>query len=383
MKRKVFVSTPSRICLFGEHQDYLGLEVIASAIDLRFSAAAVERSDQLINIKIRDISLDYLGANNLTGKYQEKVIDLSQPIVYEGARDYLKSAIKVLIKEGYPLVHGYDIVMDSEIPIGKGMSSSTTMIMALIKVLMEMMEVEDKDNPEKLALLGFKAEVQEFGEPGGMMDHYTSALGGLVHLSFHNNRAYINKIDKEIPGSFILFDSLAGKDTIRVLSNAKTPVISALKKLEHKGISSIRDFVNDEGNMKYLDILDETERVKLKASIDNYRILKEAESILNGDNFVPERFGKLLKDHHTNLRDGLDISTPAIEKILQTAYQNGALGGKINGSGGGGCAFVYAFDEDCDRIIDAVAELGYPGRLIRQDSGIRKDGEEKIEVWYE
>ncbi len=128
-------------------------------------------------------------------------------------------------------------------------------------------------------------------------------------------------------------------------------------------------------------MLDERERVKLRASIDNYRILKEAESMLNGANFKPERFGKLLKEHHDNLRDGLDISTPAIENILQTAYKNGALGGKINGSGGGGCAYVYAFDEDCDRIIDAVAELGYPGRVIRQDSGIRKDGEEEIEVW--
>ncbi len=57
MKRKVYVSTPSRICLFGEHQDYLGLEVIASAIDLRFSAVISERTDQLIRIKIREILL--------------------------------------------------------------------------------------------------------------------------------------------------------------------------------------------------------------------------------------------------------------------------------------------------------------------------------------
>jgi galactokinase len=102
--------------------------------------------------------------------------------------------------------------------------------------------------------------------------------------------------------------------------------------------------------------------------------------MLKGDNFNPEGFGRLLKAHHVNLRDGLDISTPAIEKILDTAYKNGALGGKINGSGGGGCAYVYAYDEDCDRIINAVAELGYPGRIVKQDSGIRKDWREEIEV---
>jgi len=379
MKRKVFVSTPSRICLFGEHQDYLGLEVIASAIDLRFSAIISERTDQLIYIKIRDMSLDYLGANNSMGKYEEKIIDISQPIVYENSRDYFKSAIQVLRKEGYPLNHGYDIIMDSQIPIGKGMSSSTTMIMVFIKALMEMMGVEDKDDPEKIALLGFKAEVEEFGEPGGMMDHYTSALGGLVHLSFHDNKAHVKKIDKKIPGSFILFDSLSGKDTIRVLSRAKTPVIEALKKLEQKGIKSIKDFIIDEQNIKHLDMLDENERIKVKASINNYRILKEGESMLKGDSFNPEDFGELLKAHHANLRDGLDISTPVIEKILETAYKNGALGGKINGSGGGGCVYVYAYDENCDKIINAVAELGYPGRVIKQDVGIRKDREE-IEV---
>ena len=379
MKRKIFVSTPSRICLFGEHQDYLGLEVIASAIDLRFSAVISERSDLLICIKIRDISLDYLGANNSSGKYEEKIIDLSQPIVYESSRDYFKSAIQVLRKEGYPLKHGYDIIMDSQIPIGKGMSSSTTMVMVFIKALMEIMDIEDKDDPEKIALLGFKAEVAEFGEPGGMMDHYTSALGGLVHLSFHDNKAQVQKIDKIIPGSFILFDSLSRKDTIGVLSRAKTPVIEALKKLESKGINSIKDFVIDEQNIRHLDMLDENERTKVNASIDNYRILKEGESMLKGDSFSPEEFGKLLKSHHANLRDGLDISTPVIEKILDIAYQNGALGGKINGSGGGGCVYVYAYDEDCDRIINAVANLGYPGRVVKQDSGIRKDREE-IEV---
>lgn len=190
----------------------------------------------------------------------------------------------------------------------------------------------------------------------------------------------MQKIEKEIPGSFILFDSLAGKDTIRVLAKAKIPVVEALKKLEREGISSIRDFIRDEHNMKYLDALDESEKIKVSASIDNYRILKEAEVMLKWDNFNPEGFGRLLKAHHVNLRDGLDISTPAIEKILDTAYKNGALGGKINGSGGGGCAYVYAYDEDCDKIINAVAELGYPGRIVKQDSGIRKDWQEEIEV---
>jgi Galactokinase len=376
MKRKIYVSTPSRICLFGEHQDYLGLEIIASAINLRFYTSIQERLDKLIKIRIRDERLNTLGAVNSSKLYEEKVIDLSKPIIYENKRDYLKSSINLLLKSGYNIENGYDITMDSEIPIGKGMSSSTTMIVVLIKALLEAIDSPDKDNAEKIALLGFKAEVEEFNEPGGMMDHYASAVGGLLHISFNPESTDIEPISVRLPGSFILFDSLERKNTTKVLSDAKTPVVSAIKELKKYGITGVRDFINDKGNYKYIDRLDAVRKKKLLASIDNYRILKDAEAMLKGDKFIPERFGQLLNNHHANLRDGLNISTESIERILSTAIDNGALGGKINGSGGGGCAYVYAYDEDCSRILDAVKNEGYIGKVIKQDTGVRKDGEE-------
>ncbi len=372
MKKRVFTSTPSRICLFGEHQDYLGLEVIASAVNLRFYATAEERDDKIIRIRIRDEKFHYLGAENTGGEYEEKIIDLSKPIVYDKQRDYLKSVVNVLLKNGYKLERGYDITMDSEIPIGKGMCSSSTMIIVLIKTLLEMIDSPDKDDVNKIALLGFKAEVAEFNEPGGMMDHYTSAIGGLVHLKF-NETTEVEKIDTVIPGSFILFDSLERKNTLKVLADAKNPVLAALEDLKAYGIKSIRDFYHDESRLKLLDNLDEVKKVKLAGSIDNYRILKKGEKMLKDGSFSPEEFGSLIRAHHENLRDALNISTPVIEKILETAYKNGALGGKVNGSGGGGCLYVYARDEDCERILNAVKEIGYPGRIIKQDTGVRLD----------
>jgi|GEM_PF-85891 galactokinase len=378
MKRKIFASTPSRICLFGEHQDYLGLEVIALAVDLRFRASAVKREDEIIKIKIRDEKFNYLGAENTLGLFEKAEIDLSKPIVYKDNRDYLKSTINILLKNGYKFDRGFDILMDSEIPIGKGMSSSTTMIIVLIKTLLEMIDSPDKDNSEKIALLGFEAEVEEFNEPGGMMDHFTSALGGLVHLKF-NEITEVSRLEKVLPGSFILFDTMEQKNTIKILGDTKVPLLAALEQLKENGINSVRDFYDDESNMKYLDRLDDIKKIKLTASIDNYKILKQAEKMLKGDSFSQERFGNLITQHHVNLRDALNISTPAIERILNTAYANGALGGKVNGSGGGGCLYVYAHDEDCDRIVNAVKEIGYPGKVLKPDDGVRKDGEEGIQ----
>lgn len=373
MSKKYFTSTPSRICLFGEHQDYLGLEVIAVAINLRFSANITENNTDLINIKIRDEKISELGAENTDNLYQSYTIDLSKPIVYENNRDYLKSSVNILLKNGYELKKGFDIVMDSQIPIGKGMCSSSTMIVVLIKALLEGLQHQDKDNPEKIAKMAFDAEVTEFKEPGGMMDHYTSALGGLVHLRFPSGNTIARRLDTKIDGCFILFDSLQQKNTTKVLADSKIPTLEAIEELKKYNISGVGDFLDNPDNMEYLSKLDEFHRRKLNANINNYRIIKEALALFEQGAVEPEKLGGLIYEHHKNLRDGLNISTPIIEKIMDTALEAGGLGGKVNGSGGGGCLYVYAHEKDAENIISSVARLGYPGTVLSQDSGVRVD----------
>ena len=364
MEKRICVSTPSRICLFGEHQDYLGLEVVASAINVRFYANTVPREDKVIRVLLSD---------------EVTEIDITQPITYTNNRDYLRSSLNVLLNHGCEFSNGYNIDMDSEIPIGKGMCSSTTMVIVFIKSLLESIEHPDKDKPDIIANLGFEAEVTEFNEPGGLMDHYASAFGGFVHLVFNKDETVVNPLNTQIEGKFILFDSLQDKDTTKVLASAKTPVLKALDDLSVYGIKSIRDFVNDESKVELLDKLDDNIKVKVLANIDNYKILLEGKKMIEQGDIDPIKLGALITRHHNNLRDGLGISTPIIEEIMNTALENGALGGKINGSGGGGCCYVYVKDEDCDKIVNAVEALGYPAIVLSQDSGVRLDKIEEIE----
>lgn len=366
---KIKVSTPSRVCLFGEHQDYLGLEVIAQAINIRFHAELEPREDSIINIKIG--SRKFNENNGQVHSWVHHSVDLSKEIAYENNRDYIKSAINVLLKSGYEIKTGFDITMVSDIPMGKGMCSSSTMIIVLIKALLEGINASDKDDVKKIAHLGYVAEVEEFKEPGGMMDHYTSAIGGLVNLKFPKNTTEVYPIDKTIPGKFILFDSLMEKDTTRVLATAKNPVVNGLKKLKEKGINSIKDFLKDESLISLLDGLEDVEKKNILANIDNFKILNHAKALFKAENFSDEKLGTLIRRHHNNLRDGLNISTKEIEEILNTAYENGALGGKINGSGGGGCCFVYANEADCEKILAAVEKLGYIGAVVAPDLGLR------------
>lgn len=369
MPEEITVSTPSRLCLFGEHLDYLGLEVVAMAIDLRFYARVRRRQDGLLRVMIRDSKLRDLGNTQI--RYVEKLVDINQELVYTKSRDYFKSSLRTLRRYGVDIQSGFDVVMDSHIPIGKGMCSSTTMIMTLLKALLECTQAPGRDEPDVLAELGFQAEVEEFGEPGGRMDHYTSAYGGLVHLDFKDGMTVARRLEKKIPGSFLLFDSLSNKDTISVLASAKTPVLEGLAQLKPYGICGIRDLTARPGYMRHLEALDELHGQKVRAAVDNYAILREALTLLDEATWQPWAFGRLLNRHHANLRDGLGISTPVIEKILSTAMAHGAYGGKINGSGGGGCCFVYCDTDKTGEILEAVRELGYPGQELRADEGTR------------
>ncbi len=371
MLNKIKVSNPSRLCLFGEHQDYLGLEVVAVAINLRFSAEISPREDSLIKIRIRDEKLDALNVENTEGLYQEYITDISKEIVYDSDEDFMRSTINVLLKKGYPL-RGFDIKMDSEIPIGKGMCSSSTMVVAIIKALLEGIGHPDAKDPYKIARLAFESEVAEFGHPGGMMDQFASALGGLVNLKFKNGTEAF-PIDRKLGGVFILFDSLERKDTIRVLAASKIPTLEGLEKLKEYGVEGIEHLAFGGADVSLVDKLDDFRRKKVLTNIDNYKILKKGIELLNSDGDIDEELGRLIYAHHINLRDGLGISTPTIEKILDTAIANGAYGGKINGSGGGGCCYVYAPRECAEKIIEEVGKLGYPGKILTQDTGVRVD----------
>ena len=438
---EVHISTPSRLCLFGEHLDYLDLEVIACAINLRFSATIrwqdrlpdVGNTPHRIDIRIRDSRIDTLGEKNTSLAYEHETIDLDQPIVYRNKRDYLRSATAVLLRQGVR-VPDCSIVMDSDIPIGKGMCSSSTMIVVYIKALLEAARHNARNDPDTIAHWAYLAEVDEFGEPGGMMDHYTSAIGGLLNLDFAGGRTAAKRIDAHLTGCFILFDSLEQKNTTVVLAGAKTPALRAMDAVRKDIRTIVRenaaaavpstaaaaavpssaaavaadssaaaaavpslvltDATTDSLSTAAQNLsdvlmpdrfdfegaaLDAQAETVLRSDCSSYSILLKAKELLTAGSIDNRQFGRLITLHHNNLRDGLGISTPRIEQILDIAIANGAHGGKINGSGGGGCCFVYAEEQDAGRILDAVRTAGYPGQVLWPDTGVRVE-EEKVKV---
>ena len=84
-----------------------------------------------------------------------------------------------------------------------------------------------------------------------------------------------------------------------------------------------------------------------------------------------KEMGAGLARHHAALRDVLRLSTPRIEAMLSAAMSAGAWGGKINGSGGGGCCFALCPEGCVEDVIESMKSAGAAGAWrVEMDEGV-------------
>lgn len=354
---KMIVSSPGRICLFGEHQDYLGLPVIAAAISLRVTIEGQTRGDMTVNVDLPDVG----------GK---ETFSMKGDLTYTKAADYFKSGINTLRKDGFTFSNGCDCVVNGNIPVQAGTSSSSAMVVSWINFLSAMSDQVVDLEPRVLADLAYRSEVKEFDEAGGMMDHYTSAVGGVVYIASEPEMV-VEKLPCWL-GSFVLGDSLEKKDTQAVLSRSKERVIDLVAKVqaENRDFSLHTATVNE---VAEIESLSEEEMVLLTKTLLNRDITSEGMDLLQKKEVAGARLGDLLNRQHVILRDSLGVSTDKVETMLEAAIAAGAYGGKINGSGGGGCMFAYA-PNAADNVATAIEEAGGKSYIVHVDKGSVKDG---------
>jgi len=346
----VEISTPGRICLFGEHQDYLGLPVVAMSISLRAKIVGQKRKDQQVIIHKPDISeSEKFPLNGLT---------------YTKQRDYFKSGINICIGEGLVFSNGFECEITSKIPIQAGVGSSSAVMVNWLHFLSQMADTPVIWNAQKIGELAYKAEVLEFNEPGGMMDQYSTSMGHLLYLVFEPDIS-IKSLNPNL-GTFVLGDSCEPKDTMSILQRCRDARIKIIQKLKGK----TPNFNIHTSEDVDLSLLNEEEKNIFRGTIKNRNILRKVLPELNREAPEPALIGARLIEHHAVLRDVLKISTPKIEAMLDASLDAGALGGKINGSGGGGCMFAYA-PKNAEIVAKAIEKVGGKSFIISSDNGTR------------
>ncbi len=349
------VSVPGRICLFGEHQDYLGLPVITAAIDLRITVESVQQQAPEIYLSLPDIA-------------EEEQFSVSREAEYQRARDYFRSVYNQLYRGGYRLSHGLRAEVRGNIPINSGTSSSSALCVAWTRTLMEWVHHPQKDDALTVARLAHQAEVVEFREPGGMMDHIASALGGVQYIEFLPD-VRAQRLPS-ISGYFILGDSREPKDTVGVLARAKEPLMRALKKIAARTPEFQLLRATPRELERYRELLDRDEYRLCLAALSNRDLTLTARDLFLRAGLTPEKLGEMLNALQKILREELRVSTPKIDRLIAAALEAGALGGKINGSGGGGCMFVYTKDSP-ERVAEAIRREGGVPYILRVGEGVQ------------
>jgi len=354
--KEIKVSAPGRICLFGEHQDYLNLPVIPMAIDLRVSIIAIPRDDTVFHIQLPDIGEEEILDFSIDGEFE-----------YVKERDYFKSLYNVLYRKGIRFECGYDCVVQGNIPINSGTSSSSALNNIWCRFLLDVGENVRSTwkEAEQVGRFSYEAEVLEFNEPGGMMDQLSTAIGGISFIDFSDQNR-IEKLDCTL-GTFVLGDSLQPKDTRKILAQTKAPALAAKEKILAAGYEF--DFTKITDIERFTEILTENEYRVLNAMLKNRDITQEALGLLRESAVDHQAIGTLLTKHHRYLAEDLKISTPKIDRMLEAAISAGAYGGKINGSGGGGCMFAYA-PGNSEQVKKAIENIGAKAFIISTDSGL-------------
>jgi len=339
---KINISAPGRICLFGDHQDYLGLPIIACAIDRVINLKAIPNGTHILHIKMPDIN-------------EVRIIDLQKPFISISSRDYFYSVLVVLKRVGCIPDKGFDIEISGTIPINAGLSSSSAIVVAWAAFLLEAFGANQSISPEFIADLAFKAEVVEYKGPGGLMDQYTISIGNTIFLNTRDGS--YKMIDKKLE-SLIIGESGVPKKTLGVLKNLRGYALESITNVQAK----VNDFKIENAIMEDYELYEKHVPDHLKSifygAIKNYMITKEAFYELSKDSFNITKIGSLMTEHHIVLKDILKITVPIIDNMIDGALFNGAVGAKIVGSGGGGSIVALASRENEAKVIKGILDAG-------------------------
>lgn len=332
---RIAASAPGRICLFGEHQDYLGLPVVAAAIDVRCHIESSSREDRTVHVQLEDLGTALCF----------DLDDLPEPT----PRAYWLSALKVADAEGWLPQSGWNASVKSTIPQQAGASSSTALVVAWCALIAA--RSGQSVNAEWVARAAHRAEVTYFNEPGGQMDHFACALGGIHRFAFEPHfEASVMPVPS---GSWLLLDSLQPKDTLTLLHRAKGERVQLLE-----AWSDTWRLTSSSTPPEFPESFDTKQRALMQGTLELRDVSERGSKLLESLPTEPNAWAPLLTQHHRLLRDVLRVSTDRIEAILNASEIAGAWGGKINGSGGGGTCFVVGNNDAIDQVRHVAVNMG-------------------------
>ncbi|MBT2565562.1 galactokinase [Arthrobacter sp. ISL-85] len=333
---------PGRVNLIGEHTDYNEGFVLPFAIDRTARVAVAVRQDATVRL------LSTYGDQGVV----TTTLDSLQPGKAKGWTKYPLGVMWALRDRGID-VPGLDLLLDSNVPLGAGLSSSHAIECAVITALNDVtgarLEAQD------MVLATQRAENDFVGAPTGIMDQSASLRGSKGHAVFLDCRDQAVRLvpfETEPAGLVLLVI-----DTKVSHSHADGGYASRRASCELgaevMGVKALRDLeVADLEEASGL--LDEvTFRRARHVVTENSRVLQTVE-LLGGPG--PSAIGPLLDASHASMRDDFEISCPELDLAVETSRAHGAIGARMTGGGFGGAAIALTPVDSVQKVRDGVAK---------------------------
>lgn len=344
-------SAPGRVNLIGEHTDYNEGFVLPFAIDRRTVAALQVRDDRMLRV-----------ASAHAGELIELDLAALEPGKLGGWSAYPFGVAWALGQLGADLaaVPGVDLYLDSDVPLGSGLSSSAALECSVALALNDAWRL-GFDRLE-LAKAGRLAENTVVGAPTGIMDQVASLVGesgAAVFLdcrTLETRQVELGLADAGLQIMVIetgtrhdLTDGAYAARRASCESAASALAVPALRDLTLEALLNARELLDDTTFRRARHVVTENQRV-----LDTVQALREQ---------GPAAIGDLLDASHRSLRDDFEVSTSELDLAVETALASGAIGARMTGGGFGGAAIALVPDhlESLLRVaIDgAFAEHGY------------------------
>ena len=311
----IITRTPVRISFGGGGTDIPGFyeehggAVVSITINKYFYSFYNPRDDE----KIQMISSDFQSLLSVDDFYSLKF----------GEGFDIPSAV---IKH-FRLYHGFDLFTASEIPPGSGLGSSGAVTVNMVRLCSKLKN--ETMTQRQIAEDAFFIQRQILNLPIGKQDEYAAAYGGLNFIEFSEKDVSVNPIQidpdtkKNLEKNLLLFFTKKTRQASTILQRQEDSI-------KGKDTSIIEAMIEVKNNAYHI---------------------KEALEV--GD---LKRFGSLL-DQAWNSKKKMspEISNDYLDRIYEIASQNGALGGKIAGAGGGGYFMFYCEEEKQENLKSAMA----------------------------
>ncbi len=333
----LLVRAPGRVNLIGEHTDYNDGFVMPLAIDRAIWIALRPRHDGIVRVTSLDFEAPItFSLENLTA-HDDKT-----------PSEYAKGIAWALQGEGYVL-KGFEGVMKGDVPIGAGLSSSAAFELAIARAFCAVSGIDWE--PKRMALLAQKTENQWIGVKTGIMDQMISATGIADHAILIDCRSLdLEPAPLPTEARVVVLDTGTRRGLLGTAYNERREQCETAA--AHFGVAVLRD-VDAETFEARSEELDEITRKRARHVItENMRTVAAKEAMHKGQ---IKRLGELMNASHVSLRDDFEVSSPALNAIVECAQSHpGCYGARMTGGGFGGCAVALVQIAHIEDFVEQV-----------------------------